>query len=127
MAQHNDTGKWGEQTATDYLRKKGYTICETNWRCGHRDIDIVALDEEMHTLVFVEVKTRTPNYIFRPEEAVNREKIRNIGLAANAYVKLNRISRELRFDIVTVVGSENGSEPPIVEHWEDAFNPMLVY
>lgn len=127
MAQHNDIGKWGEVMAAEYLRKKGYTIRDTNWRCGHRDIDIVALDENLQTVVFVEVKTRSANYVQRPEEAVNREKIRNIGLAANAYVKLNRISRELRFDIVTVVGSENGSEPPIVEHWEDAFNPMLVY
>ena len=127
MAQHNDTGKWGEQLAADYLRKKGYTIRDTNWRCGHRDLDIVALDEDLRTLVFVEVKTRTSDYFTRPEEAVNREKIRSIGLAANAYVKQNRIMKELRFDIITVIGSEDSDREPIIEHWADAFNPMLVY
>ena len=127
MAEHNDTGRWGEQRAVEYLRKKGYTIRETNWRCGHRDIDIIALDEDLRTLVFVEVKTRTPNFLTRPEEAVDRQKIRNIGLAANAYVKLNRIHQELRFDIITIVGSEGSGQEPIIEHWADAFNPMLVY
>ncbi|MBR1468743.1 MAG: YraN family protein [Prevotella sp.] len=127
MAQHNDTGKWGEELAADYLWKKGYTIRDTNWRCGHRDLDIVALDEDLRTLVFVEVKTRTSDYFTRPEEAVNREKIRSIGLAANAYVKQNRIMKELRFDIITVIGSEDSDREPIIEHWADAFNPMLVY
>ena len=127
MAQHNDIGKWGEETAMQYLQKKGYVIRDTNWRCGHRDIDIVAIDENLRTLVFVEVKTRAASYMQRPEEAVNREKIRNIGLAANAYVKMYRITMELRFDIITVVGSGNEGETPVVEHWEDAFNPMLVY
>jgi len=127
MAQHNDIGKWGEETAMQYLRKKGYVIRDTNWRCGHRDIDIIAIDENLRTLVFIEVKTRGTNYVQRPEEAVNREKIRNIGLAANAYVKMNRITMPLRFDIITVVGSGNNGETPVVEHWEDAFNPMLVY
>ena len=127
MAQHNDIGKWGEEMAAEYLRKKGYTIRDTNWRCGHRDIDIVALDENLQTVVFVEVKTRSANYVQRPEEAVNREKIRNIGLAANAYVKMFRIMKELRFDIITVVGNGNNDETPVIEHWENAFNPMLVY
>ena len=127
MAQHNDIGKWGEEMAAEYLRKKGYTIRDTNWRCGHRDIDIIALDENLQTMVFVEVKTRSANYVQRPEEAVNREKIRNIGLAANAYVKMFRIMKELRFDIITVVGNGNNDETPVIEHWENAFNPMLVY
>ncbi|MBR5436719.1 MAG: YraN family protein, partial [Muribaculaceae bacterium] len=33
MAQHNDIGKWGEEVAANYLRKKGYTVRDTNWRC----------------------------------------------------------------------------------------------
>ena len=49
------------------------------------------------------------------------------GLAANAYVKMFRIMKELRFDIITVVGNGNNDETPVIEHWENAFNPMLVY
>lgn len=38
MAKHNDTGKWGEEMAADYLRNSGYEIIERDWRDGHRDI-----------------------------------------------------------------------------------------
>ena len=56
MAEHNDLGKWGEQVAVDYLQRKGYEILERDWKSGHRDLDIIALDGD--TIVFVEVKTR---------------------------------------------------------------------
>ena len=127
MAEHNNTGKWGEQTAAAYLRRKGYTIREMDWHYGHRDIDIVALTEDMRTLVFVEVKTRTDSYFRRPEEAVDMQKIRNIALAANAYVKMNKVSGDMRFDIITVVGNGNRQEEPVIEHWEAAFNPLLAF
>lgn len=126
MAQHNETGQWGERQAASYLKKKGYVIREMNWRSGHREIDIIALAEDLRTLVFVEVKTRSDTQVMAPEQAVDRQKIRNIGLAANSYVKQFRITNDLRFDIVTVVGSEDVKDP-VIEHWEDAFNPMLVY
>ena len=44
MAEHNDLGKWGEDLAVDYLQRKGYVILERDWRSGHRDLDIIALD-----------------------------------------------------------------------------------
>lgn len=126
MAEHNDVGKWGEQAAMEWLRKRGYTIRERDWRIGHRDIDIIALTEDMRTVVFIEVKTRTSTAFTRPEDAIDRKKIRNLGIAANAYVKMNKLVLDVRFDILTVVGNE-GEANPVIEHWEDAFNPMLVY
>ena len=41
-------------------------------------------------------------------------------------MKMNKITLDIRFDILTVVGME-GDKDPVIEHWEDAFNPMLVY
>ena len=126
MAEHNDVGKWGERMAVEWLHKLGYTIRECDWRIGHRDIDIIALTEDMRTLVFIEVKTRTSTAFTRAEDAIDKREIRDIGLAANAYVKMNKINLDIRFDILTVVGNE-GDANPVIEHWEDAFNPMLVY
>lgn len=126
MAQHNETGHKGEQLAADYLRSKGYTIRDMDWRQGHRDLDIIALTPDMLTLVFVEVKTRTDDYLTSPELAIDLKKIRNLGLAANSYVKQNRITLDLRFDIITVVSGPDGHSLPRIEHWEDAFNPMLI-
>lgn len=125
MARHNDTGKWGEELATEMLRGKGYNIIERDWHSGHRDIDIIARTPDSRTVVFVEVKTRTQDIIMRPEDAVTEKKIRNIGLAANNYVKMHDVVDELRFDLVTIVG-ENPKVAK-VEHIADAFNPLQFF
>ena len=130
MAKHNNTGKWGEDLAADYLREKGYEIIERDWRDGHRDIDIIARSPDLRTIVFVEVKThraRSPraDVITKPEEAVDRRKIRNIGMAANTYVKMLNVLDELRFDVVSVIGGTK--ETAQVEHIVDAFNPCMAF
>lgn len=124
MARHNEMGKWGEDVAAAYLRQKGYVIRERDWRSGKRDVDIIALTPDSLTVVFVEVKTRLPDSATAPEEAVDAVKIRNLCVAADNYVKMYGVEEELRFDIITVVGTR-GCEPRI-EHIEDAFNPLLI-
>ena len=125
MARHNDTGKWGEELATEMLRGKGYTIIERDWHSGHRDIDIIARSPDLRTIVFVEVKTRATDVITKPEEAVDRRKIRNIGMAADSYVKMLNVLDELRFDVISVIGGTK--ETAQVEHIVDAFNPCLAF
>lgn len=119
MAAHNELGFWGEQMAADYLAAKGYRIMRRNWRCGRRDIDIVATD--LATVVIVEVKTRQTSALTAPEAAVDRQKIRSLALAANAFLKAERCDLPVRFDIITVTGTpETGCE---INHIEDAFVP----
>lgn len=116
MAIHNELGKWGEEVAASYLQQDGYTIIERDWKSGHRDIDIVATDQNA-TLVFIEVKTRSNRMFTDPEEAVDYRKLRNMRAAINHYIKYHRINQEIRFDIITVVGSL-GTKPE-VEHIKD--------
>ena len=125
MAQHNETGKWGEELAADFLRKNGYQIMERNWRFGHRDLDIIARSPEGNEVVFVEVKTRTNDVVTKPDDAVDIKKIRSIGFAANNYIKTKGIVDEVRFDIITIVGSNNDNAQ--LEHIIEAFNPCLAY
>lgn len=117
MAEHNDLGKWGEDVAAAYLQQKGYIIIERDWRSGHRDLDIVALDGDV--VVFVEVKTRRNRMFMDAEDAVDYRKIRHLQQSANHYIKYKAIDHDIRFDIVTVVGMM-GSQPEI-NHIEDAF------
>lgn len=124
MAEHNDLGKWGEDQAVHFLEQKGYVVIERDWKMGKRDLDIVAKTEDGNVVVFVEVKTRCNDDYKEPEEAVDVPKMRNLAIAANAYIKLHHISQEVRFDIVSVLG--NRSHVDGIEHWEDAFNPLLV-
>ena len=124
MAEHNDLGKWGEDEAARFLERKGYDILERDWRLGKRDLDIIAWSDDHATLVIVEVKTRQNIDFQEPEEAVDTPKMRNLAVAANAYVKLMDIDAEIRFDIISVVGSKG--KLLNIEHIVDAFNPLLI-
>ena len=124
MAEHNDLGKWGEDEAALLLQDEGYTILERDWRLDHRDLDIIAVSPQGDVLVVVEVKTREAIDCQQPEESVDRRKMRNLAMAANAYVKTTLQDKELRFDIVSVVGKARQVES--IRHIKDAFNPMLV-
>ncbi len=124
MATHNDFGKWGEDTAVAYLHDQGYTIRERGWRHGKFEIDIIALSPDGVTCVFVEVKTRRSGEVALPSDAVDEKKMRNLGIAADAYVKMFDIHEELRFDVVSIVGLSAGNMQ--IEHLEDAFNPVLL-
>lgn len=119
MASHNELGRWGEDLAAFYLEQKRYIILERDWKSGHRDIDIIAVDTTTQDLVFVEVKTRSNRQFGEPTDAIDDEKIRNLRLAANHYIKSCRFNNDIRFDIVTIVGSMN-SEPEI-DHIVNAF------
>lgn len=125
MAAHNELGKWGEETATNLLRDKGYTIVERDWHSGHRDIDIIAKTPDGATIVFVEVKTRSSDDITRPTDAIDLKKIRRIARSANHYVKSHNIDNLLRFDIIAIVGNQQRIKS--IEHIENAFYPALAF
>lgn len=123
MAIHNETGKWGEELAALYLTRLGYNIMERNWRSGHREIDLIALDPDKYTVVFVEVKTRSSDALAQPEDAIDHDKIKNLGIAASHYATINDLTNRLRFDIVSVIG--HNAQDAVIRHTADAFNPGL--
>ena len=116
MAAHHELGKWGEDCAADYLQRMGYTVVARDWKSGHRDIDIIAMDEE--TVVFVEVKTRRNRTFAEPETAVDYQKRHHLQGAINHYVKYYHVNQDIRFDIITVVGTMDSDQPEI-EHLKD--------
>ena len=122
MAAHNRLGKEGEDAVAAYLERQGYTILHRNWRKNRLELDIVAMHKG--ELVVVEVKTRTGEEYQQPEEAVTPGKMRNLAIAANAYVKECQVDKELRFDVISIVGSEH--QVKSLQHLKDAFNPMLI-
>jgi len=109
MAQHNELGKWGEELAARYLQELGYSIIESDWKSGHRDIDIIAMDGD--EVVFVEVKTRSNTHFAEPIDAVNYHKMMNLRRSFNHYIPI-------RFDIIGIVGAPEG-ESPKIEHFKD--------
>lgn len=120
MAESHDLGQAGEEKAKKLLLSKGYKILHTNWKSGKREIDIIA--ENKDCIVFVEVKTRTDNQIQPPSKAVTSEKQKSIIYAAEHYLKIYNISKDSRFDIISII---TGGKTEQIEHIEYAFYPTL--
>ncbi len=100
-----EIGDFGEQRAVNYLRLRGYTIKERNYRAGHYEIDIIA--QRFRDLAFVEVKTRTYDereidLLPPPSTAVNREKQFFTRKAANRYLYEHHSSKHPRMDVIEV-------------------------
>lgn len=119
MSEHLELGNTGEKIVKDYLQNNNYEILETNWRHRHKEIDIIAL--ENNTLIIIEVKSRSQNYLTPPQAAVNRQKQKFLLEATNAYIEKYNIDKEVRFDIVCVVFNLENYK---LEHIKDAFYPI---
>ena len=121
MAAHNTFGAWGEQIAEEYMRHRGYSILERDWHYGHKDIDIIAYEDDTDTLVIVEVKARSSETVTSALQAVTIQKEKNLIGAAYAFAKsTGHFFKNIRFDIITVVGSYNDYK---VEHYPSIFHP----
>ena len=110
-------GRRGEDLAAELLCRRGFRVLARNWRCGRRELDLVALDGD--TIVFVEVKTRGPG----PQsarEAINHSKRRHLRQVAAAWLRAHPgWGREFRFDVVAVTREPSGRWR--VEHLPEAF------
>ena len=113
-----DMGILGEKLAKDYLKKRGYRIRETNYRCPEGEIDIVA--EHKDYLVFVEVKTRRSLEFGSPEESVTAGKREKLRLVAACYQQAHDNLPQLwRIDVVAIeLGQKN--QPSRIELIENA-------
>ncbi|SNY95362.1 YraN family protein [Flagellimonas pacifica] len=116
MGKHNEFGKLGEQIAVDFLQKKGYEICFRNYRYLKAEVDVIAKIGE--TLVVVEVKTRTSDFLEDMQSVISPKKIKLLTLAADQYVQEHDLDIEVRFDVIIVIKKIEGFE---VEHLENAF------
>ncbi|MBI3793808.1 MAG: YraN family protein [Nitrospinae bacterium] len=106
-------GKSSEKTAEKYLRKKGYKIVETNYRCKKGEIDIIALHKKY--LVFCEVKARRNQTYGSALEAVTPSKIRKIRLTAEDYLlKKNLKDADCRFDVLTIDETPDGTRMELI-------------
>ncbi len=101
MADHNLTGKTGEQLAALFFSKHGYIVLEKNWRHSRWEVDIIA--SKNNVLHFVEVKTRRTKNYGLPEEKVGNKKIQNLINAAEEYLYLHPEWKRIQFDILSII------------------------
>ena len=119
MARHNNLGQWGEGVAREYLLKEGYAIDHENDEMGGVEIDFIATKD--NRICFVEVKTRSTDFV-DPLEAVDKRKRARMVKAADAFLRDREIPLEPQFDIILIIGTPDNYT---LEHIPDAFYPPL--
>lgn len=115
-----DPGVKGERAARRALRKRGWRIVESNYKCAAGELDLIADDGT--AIVFVEVKTRSSDADADPEENVHQAKRKQLErVAAHWLAAHDHPDRAYRFDVVAVILPPGG--PPEIRHIEEAFVP----
>ncbi|MFT3893857.1 MAG: YraN family protein [Anaerolineales bacterium] len=103
MKHNQSVGKWGEDTAADYLTSHGYEIITRNVRTPYGEIDIIARQGDV--TVFVEVKTLTSSKNFFPEQNVTARKREHMLACAAHYAAENGIDH-WQIDVIAIEGKQ---------------------
>ena len=102
-----EVGKLGEKAAQKFVKKRGYKIRETGFRCRHGEIDIIA--QQNDCLVFVEVRTKSNLDFGTPEESITHAKKEKLIASALTYATTHQDIPPLwRIDFVAVELDEKG-------------------
>lgn len=118
MTSRIQLGRQGECLAASFLRKAGYTILKTNFRCHVGELDIVAKHDGY--LVFVEVKTRSGIRYGLPEEAISPAKKYRLARAAQLFQLVNGLKgMPCRFDVVSILCDDSACRD--IRLLQDAF------
>ena len=113
-----DTGIMGEKLAKDFLKKRGYRIIETNYRCPEGEVDIIARHKDF--LVFIEVRTKTSLKFGSPEESITSAKKERLRAVAFHYQQIHdNLPQSWRIDVVAVELNQKG-KPSRIELIENA-------
>jgi putative endonuclease len=110
-------GDRGEELARRHLKKKGYKLIESNYRCPRGEIDVVA--KKGRELVFVEVRAKTGDAFGTPEESITAAKISHLIATAHHYrASHENLPEAWRIDVVAIELDEKGGARriEIIEH-----------
>ncbi len=113
------TGNKGEDLAEEFLKTDGYQIRERNYHTKFGEIDIICQKE--HTIIFVEVKTKTGLAYGSPEEMINQHKLEQVRKTAEVYLTKNNLNNYLcRIDMIAIIITDNLSKPELT-HYQNLY------
>lgn len=95
-------GLIGENLAMSFLRERGYSILEKNWKCFCGEVDLIAQDG--NETAFIEIKTRVKRgeEELTPELNVTRQKCERYRKLMAAYATDHENIDEMRFDVMGI-------------------------
>ena len=97
----HETGKSGEEIATQYLIKEKYKILERNFKSKQGEIDIISLVNI--DFVFIEVYSMSSLAFCNRKDAVDTKKKKHIYNTAQYYIYIHNLEDEpIRFDVIEI-------------------------
>ncbi|MCK4524344.1 YraN family protein [candidate division WOR-3 bacterium] len=110
MKSRKEKGNIGEDQASLYLKKRGFSIIDKNFTSYFGEIDIIAMKN--NTLVFFEVRTKHSSKKGNPAESITIYKKRKIFKTAQFYIKIHpELSmNKIRFDFIGIKYSDNNTQ-----------------
>jgi len=113
-------GAEGENIARKYLKKKGLKFLCKNYVFHKKEIDLIFLDKEKKTIIFVEVKSRHNLKYGLPEESIHIFKRKNIMFAVKGFMLSHPQYKDydVRLDTISIL-IENGETK--INHLENSF------
>lgn len=115
-----ELGRFGEEQAAKYLRRRGYRIVETNFACRAGEIDLIA--RKGNYIVFVEVKLRKSADFAAAREFVTAAKQRRILTTASLWLAAHESELQPRFDVIEIYAPQGAAGRVEINHIEDAFS-----
>lgn len=111
-------GKRGEEIAVHFLKSKGFTIVEHNFRKSHGDIDIIA--REGSCLVFVEVKTRMSDAFGNGADYMTPRHLSMLKRSAEYYLAYRKPEYgSLRIDLISILLGNGVNTKDSLDHYPD--------
>jgi len=123
MITTREQGKYTENLACEFLKKKGLKLVEKNFNSRLGEIDLIMKSDD--TLVFVEVRYRKNNNFGSAAESVTASKQKKLIKTASLYLQQHAklLKHPTRFDVVSITGAiESNNINTINFDWiENAF------
>lgn len=97
-------GQLAEQSALQFLQKKGWKLLEQNYYCHYGEIDLIMHDQA--DVVFIEVRYRSRIDYGCAAETVNKSKQKKLIKSAKHFLQKKQWLHKVhsRFDIIAVQG-----------------------
>lgn len=110
---HIAIGHLGEEITTEYLRNRGFTIIDRNYRKKWGEIDIVAKKDSVFHFIEVKAGAVTSDTFpkdgeerYMPEEHVTEHKKARLSRIIQTYLLNRKIKTEWTVDVIVVIVNE---------------------
>ncbi len=119
MKTTNNLGARGEAAAKKYLLENSYKILATNYRSGHKEIDIIC--EKNKNYIFIEVKTRLKTEESLNENPLSSLKVKKLKIAILDYARKYSLNLNLIYlDLIIILVNKNNNTAEL-KHYRNVF------